>query len=476
MSADSNLSVQLTPASTSTEPSSAKASLQINLQTGQLELDLKGATVSALYAVVFVTAISGLQLGTFSTDASGDGHFETTLGSNTYFGHFSLTREDAAQFVSADVTFTIGITGQLSTTSSTTSTTQVTATAGGTQQIEFQIDPAFRSIEAGKFAKFNILIKQYTGASASVLLAARGVPDSSVAIFTPDMGLASPEFHSTLTVVTSVNTPAQTYGIIVLALVNGQEFTYQLGLEVEQSSTVTTTQTSSTFTVSVGTSLSVTLLASKSQYQANSTVNLQGHVTDHRGGSVADASVSVQVDGPAGAEIVFVTDLRTDGAGIFHVNFKLPANATVGTYTGFATASKAGFNTATTHTTFVVGTSQTPSVVINDVYAADSSGTRSAVFSRGQMVFIWVVVQNSGAPFQGVIWVQVRDPNGTPISILLQISTLNTGQTIRVAFGFTPAVGASTGLYIANALVSDKLISQGGVFLASSDAQFALTG
>ena len=190
---------------------------------------------------------------------------------------------------------------------------------------------------------------------------------------------------------------------------------------------------------------------------------------------MAEASVSMQVDGPTGAEIIFLSSLKTDPAGVFLVSFKLPASATAGTYTAFATATKSGFAGATTHTTFVVGTSSTPSVVIKEVYATDMSGTRTTTFSAGQTVLVWVVVENSGATFEGVIWVQVRDPNGAPTWIQFQISQLGTGQTLKVAFGFTITANMPIGLYTANALVSDKLISQGGTFLASANTEFALT-
>jgi hypothetical protein len=96
------------------------------------------------------------------------------------------------------------------------------------------------------------------------------------------------------------------------------------------------------------------------------------------------------------------------------------------------------------------------------------------VFSPGQTVLVWVVVENSGATFQGVIWLQVRDSNGTPIWIQFQISQLGTGQTLRIAFGFQLTSSVAAGLYNANALVSDKLISQGGSFFASASTQFAV--
>jgi hypothetical protein len=84
-------------------------------------------------------------------------------------------------------------------------------------------------------------------------------------------------------------------------------------------------------------------------------------------------------------------------------------------------------------------------------------------------------VENSGSSFNGVIWVQIRDSNGTPIWIQFQITPLGTGQTVKVAFGFQVTSGMTTGVYTVNTLVSDKLISQGGTFFASANTEFAVT-
>jgi len=75
-----------------------------------------------------------------------------------------------------------------------------------------------------------------------------------------------------------------------------------------------------------------------------------------------------------------------------------------------------------------------------------------------------------------VVWIQVRDPNGVPVQIQMQVSTLNGGETIKDGLDFTLPHQSTMGVYTVNALVSDKLISQGGTFLASADAQFALIG
>jgi hypothetical protein len=369
------------------------------------------------------------------------------------------------KLVSADNTLT-SVTNATQTTSSQTSNTTTIAATG---QVRFRVDPSSRSINAGAFARFNIQV--IANVTADVLLAANGVPPRGVAIFTQDHGVADPEFESSLIIVTSDDTPIGTYRIAVISLINGTRIPdASVSLVIALPSVTTSTST----TIPVGASLVVSLSADRDQYRTNATVFLQGQVTDGAGGTVTDANVAMQVDGPTGTEIASAK-LVTDATGVF--NFKVPVNATnrPGTYIVFASAAKIGYASATTHTTFVAGTSSTPSVVIKDIYATDMSGNRSVVFSTGQTVLVWVVVANSGAALDGVIWVQIRDSKGTPIWIQFQISRLETGQTGKLAFGFQATSAMGAGLYTANVLVSDKLISQGGTFLASASSEFAIT-
>lgn len=137
-----------------------------------------------------------------------------------------------------------------------------------------------------------------------------------------------------------------------------------------------------------------------------------------------------------------------------------------GTLTGFVQA----------RTVSVVQASATPTVVIKAVYAGDSAGVATSTFTTGQTVWIWVVTQNIGASFQGVVLIQVHDPNGAPVQVQIQIAQFNAGQTVTDGVGFTLPAHSIIGVYTANALVSDKLISQGGVILASAETQFALLG
>jgi hypothetical protein len=483
VSADKTLPIRLLRAPTSTEPASAIASMEVNLETGQAAIDVRGSSRNSDYQAVFLNGTT-LQLGTFSTGDAGDAHTEVTLSFGTYIGVFQLLRLDLPQFVSANTSFTIGFASTQtvetnettnSSVTTTTETTQIqtneTETTSTTRQVLLRVEPPSLTMNKNGIARFNIHI--HANGSANVLLAAKGVPPNSVAIFTQEAGLASPEFNSALIIAGSDNTPIGSYEITVISQVNGQEFDATLALEVKSSSGTTNTQTSTSNLQSAA--LDVSVGTDQHNYEPNATVYIKGRVTDAAGSAVRDADVSVQVDGPAGLEIEFMTGLKTDSAGVFRNSFEIPSNSTAGTYTVFASVAKAGYAGATTHTTFVVGTSSTPSVVIGDVYTTDLSGNRSVVFRAGQTILVWVVVENSGVTFSGVIWVQIRDANGTPIWIQFQITPLGTAQTMRVAFGFQVTSSMSTGVYTVNTLVSDKLISQGGTFFASANTEFAIT-
>jgi len=337
----------------------------------------------------------------------------------------------------------------------------------GITEPAFQISPSTQNIVAGEYAKFDIDISQ--AGLANVMLVARGIPPNSNAIFAPQSGIANPQFHSNLAIVTSTDTPSGNYNITVVALLNGREYPAYISLQLTSNATLQSSTTSTNLlSLSVDTDLRF--------YEPNTTVTIRGHVTDASGDAIGGADVSVQLDDPTGAQMIFVNNLTTDDAGVYQCEVWLGPGVALGTYSVFVSSIKPGYASATTHTTFVVGSSSTPSVVISQVYVTDTSGNPSGVFTVGQTILVWVILQNNGAPFQGVIWIQILDPNGTPRSIQLQASKLDTGASVKVGFGFTASINLPRGIYVANAFVSDKLISQGGTFLTSAKVQFALTG
>jgi hypothetical protein len=481
--ADNTLTIQLNRATASTEPVSASGRVLINLDNGQTKVELHNATPNATYALIFVSTsiTSTVQVGSLVTGFDGEGQNQTTLKAGTYAGVFSVTRLGVTQFNSNSTLFTVGLNNTVSATVSnstmTETTTQTienqTTSTNNTSSTVFQIQPLSSVVNAGDFATYDIHIVQ--NPSANVFLVAQGVPADSIAIFTPNIGVAQPEFHSTLTIATSANTPAGTYNIAAIATIGGKQFTDQVTMQINPPVSIVTTQTNTTNPAEIP-ALSMTVNTDQSQYQAGMNVTVQGHVRDNTGNAVGSATITIQVDAPNGAQVFYTNTVNTDSAGFFQNQLTLPSNAPTGTFTVFSSASKSGYVSATTRSTFVVGVSSTPSVIIKSVYAGDSSGNPSATFTSGQTIWIWVVIQNIGSTFQGVVWIQVRDPNGVPVQIQIHIANLEAGETIKDGLGFTMASNAVAGVYTVNALVSDKLISQGGTFLANADTQFDLVG
>jgi len=477
VSADESITVELLRTASSNETLSANGTVRIKLDTGQVSIEVHHATPLTVYATLFISGSAITQLGTFVTDEGGEGQVRGGLSSGAYIGIFEVTKLGVPQFVSASTSFSIGATASASASASTTSentTSQPSATetesivyASNTAQLTFNVDPPTRSVAAGDFAEFNIQVVYPP--SADIFLVARGIPPDSVAIFTPNRGEADPEFHAKMTIITSTDTPAGNYTVNVVALVNGHEFPEQVSVQVSNS-------TSATLAVSVAAALAMSVTTDMPQYQQNATVTVQGDVTDSTGSAVAGASVSVQVDSATGAQVFFVNGVQTDTAGTFSTQVTLPANAAAGTYTVIAAASKDSYSGVAARTTFVVESTTTPSVVISAVYTGDSAGNPTSAFSVGQTVWVWVVVHNIGATFQSVVWVQVLDPNGVPVDIRITIADLHAGETVSNGIGFTLSDNARPGLYHVDALVSDKLISQGGTFLANAQTQFALAG
>ena len=329
-----------------------------------------------------------------------------------------------------------------------------------------QAEPGSKNMNAGSYAQFEISVANV--GPANVLLVAKGIPDQSIAFFTPQNGIANPNFNSIFTLAASPSAPIGNYSITVVALVGGQEISTNVSLQI------TSAQTNSTLIIPASSSLSVKVETDQSYYEPNGTVNIRGVVMDSTGSAVPDAALSIQVDGPSGSELATLTSVTTDTAGVFQTYLTIPLNTSSGSFTVFAAASKDGYTSATAHTNFLIGPSSTSSVAILQVFSTDTTNATAGIFSPGQTVLIWVVLQNIGAPIQGVIWIQILDPRGTPVSIQLQVSTLATNGVVKVAFGYSPTANAALGVYNANALVSDKLISEGGTFLANANAQFVL--
>jgi len=107
-------------------------------------------------------------------------------------------------------------------------------------------------------------------------------------------------------------------------------------------------------------------------------------------------------------------------------------------------------------------------------------------FTRGQTLIVWVVVNNSASnldllPQGPVIWVEIDDSNNAPLTVQYHLGIILGGEVTRegfsVALSYGPGLssGLPIGTYTATGFVSDKMISQGGRFIAQVSTNFTVS-
>ncbi len=229
------------------------------------------------------------------------------------------------------------------------------------------------------------------------------------------------------------------------------------------------------------TKLSVTVNVNKAAFMPGELVSIDGVVSNATSGSpVFNATINTLVVNQFGYT-VHATVQASDRAGTYSNSFTLDLSASAGTYTIYVTAkkynvtSRYNFQDCRRQAVFSVGTSSTPTIVITRVYTSDPAGNAKTKFDPGSAVVVWITAQNTGADLvNGWIWVEVDDPNGMPISVQSQAATLKRGDATTPGFTVTLPRNALSGTYIVRGYVSDKLIQQGGVFLADNDVSFTV--
>ena len=100
-----------------------------------------------------------------------------------------------------------------------------------------------------------------------------------------------------------------------------------------------------------GAKLSLTASMSKSSYGADEVIGISGVLKDEGGNLVRDATISIQVNSESGMPVNLAL-LYTDGNGRFSYEFKMPTGSNAGSYKVFLTASKPGFEDASTQLGF----------------------------------------------------------------------------------------------------------------------------
>jgi PKD repeat protein len=224
-----------------------------------------------------------------------------------------------------------------------------------------------------------------------------------------------------------------------------------------------------------GASFTITMTLDKPTYSQGGGVHLYGSVRDLESLPAQAGSVSIQILNPSGST-VHVASTMTNRFGQYADNFTLTSEAAVGTYTIFVTVTVPGYQDSYNQATFTVGESLTPSIKIVAVYLTDSAGLNISSFHPSQTVVVRVAVQNGGAELKnGMIWVEVNNPDGIPLPPVFVETTIARGGTVTVGVITALAEGALPGYYMANSYVSDRMIAQGGKFLANSETIFQVS-
>ncbi len=291
-----------------------------------------------------------------------------------------------------------------------------------------------------------------------VNLSVAGLPRNTTYKFNPDSLTVPTDTHvnSTLVVETTDLTPPGIYPIQVTATDRSDGSA--------DSITVMLIVSSASFTI--------TVTPDKPTYSQGEVVIFYGSVRDFEDLPARGGSVSIQILNPSGST-VHVASATTNRFGQYSDNFTLTSEATVGTYTVFVTATVPGYQDSYNQVTFTVGESLTPSITIVAVYLTDPAGLNRSGFRPGETAVVRVIVQNGGAELKkGMIWVEVDNPDGVPISVTFVETTIGRGGTVTVGVSTTLAESSVSGYYNANSYVSDKMISQGGKFFANAKTIF----
>ncbi|MCW4033396.1 MAG: hypothetical protein NWF08_08435 [Candidatus Bathyarchaeota archaeon] len=224
-----------------------------------------------------------------------------------------------------------------------------------------------------------------------------------------------------------------------------------------------------------GASLQVEISTDKLAYNPGETVHIDGKV-DGWGISTDNVSISIQVADHSG-DVAHIGLTTTDIHGSFYNNFTLGDNSKSGTYQLFITASNLDVRDAYALTSFVVGESSDPAIIIATIYSTDVNNSKKNIFSPGETVNVVLDINNGGDELNGIIWIEIEDDNGVPLQILMIQNVIkNTVKDdegpiiIRISFKLSDQ--ASSGSYSMRGYVSDKMISEGGKFLASDQGVF----
>ena len=376
---------------------------------------------------------------------------------------FTSTLEIVTDSKASPGTYTLNITGSSRKTTHFTIATLILVSKG-TPSPDFSIaaSPSSLTIDPGQNAQYTVTSTSLNGFSGNISFSLTGAPSTSSSSFSPKkVSLDGDKVSSsTLSVSTDKSTAPGTYTLAITGVAEVGAVTHQTTVALILRGAMSR--------------LSVTISAEKLSYDPGSSVSLFGYVTDPSG-PVGDATVSIQVVDQQGAT-VHIVYVRTRDDGYYSNSFRLGGDASAGVYAAYVIASKPGYQDAYGHCTFTVGASSTPNVVITKVYTTDMRWSAKSVFQPGETLMVWVEVVNTGADLlDGIVWVQIVDPNGAPIKVDFHVGLIAGGQTVKEGFSITLPIDAPQGEYRVTSFVSDRMISEGGKFLTTMQWEFKVS-
>jgi hypothetical protein len=368
-----------------------------------------------------------------------------------------------------------------------TTTTVVTSWTGVGDFI-LKVDPPQHTVhlnEKSKNATYAVRVMALPGFSGEVELDIKGLPEESEHVFSREEGVPNPVFQSVLRVEVGRSTPPGQYLLTIIATSegDGEHHEGDNHIEADDRSEGGITHEATVILIVDGQPTTTdghfekrleVRVATNADYLKGPNVDVFGKVYLRHGDSISGAMVSIEVLDPSG-QTMHVASTNTNNAGHFSDVFTLPPNAMEGLYTVYVTAGFAPYKDAVAKTTFTVGGSDAPSILITSVTVTKTDDTIPSEFLAGETVVVWVTISNTGGDLQNAtIWVEIIDSNNVPISVVVVIATIHHGEQVKTGLQVVLGSDSPTGIYDVKSLVSNGEISKGGKFLDSEKTSFAV--
>ncbi len=329
-------------------------------------------------------------------------------------------------------------------------------------EFNFKANPNSQLVIPGDSVEYDIFISTSGLSDEPITFSVGGLPENCTSEFNTNPVIIGPDYEQDLTLLIGTGFLANPgiYYLTITGKCNAE------GGPICATSLVL---------IISGASLQVEISTDKLTYNPGETVHIDGKIGDS-GVSTHNVSISIQVVDHSG-DVTHIGHTATDVHGSFHNNFTLSDNSKPGTYQIFITASKLGIRDAYGQQSFVVGESSDPGIIIATIYSTDANNLEKNIFSPGETVSVVLDINNGGAELDGIIWIEVEDQSGIPLQVItIENIIKNTVKddegpiTIRISFKLSDQ--ASSGSYSMKGYVSDKLISDGGKFLAYDQGIF----